>query len=148
MEEKPDFTTTSTTHTTTTNNNGLKTVFLVLLCIFVAPIVIPLGLAIGMTVLTLIFSIFLTIVSLVIGFGAAAIGCFVLGIAAVMFGFVYLFHVPLAGFIILGAGLLVFSIGLLFLILTVLICGKLFPAVFRGITKVCGAPFQRKEIVV
>ncbi len=130
------------------NNNGFKVVLLALLCILAAPIIIPIGLTVGIVVLSIAFSILVTLAALVIGFGSAAVGCLAAGIVAVIFGFFYLFHAPLAGFVVLGAGLLVLAIGLLFLILTILICGKLLPAVFRGIVQLCGMPFRRKEIIV
>lgn len=104
-------------------------VLIVVLGILASPVLIGLlGVAIG--ILASIFGIW---VALVVGFGAAAIALVVVGVVLAVVGVLGIVMNPLAGIGVLGSGLVSMAIGLLFLMLVVLIVGKLTPAVFKGI---------------
>lgn len=79
---------------------------IILLCIFAVPVIIPIFL-----------SFFGVIFGLVVGFGAAAIGCLIGGVASVVFGIVNIFTCPGFGTMTIGAGLICIGLGILFFML-------------------------------
>ncbi len=137
-------TTSSQSHTTTApKNDAGKIVLIILLCIFAIPVGIPvLGAA-----FSIVIGIFSTIFGLIVGFGAAAIGFIISGIVLLIVGFVNIIAAPFASFVLIAISLFLTALGILFMILTVLICGKLLPAICRGIVYVFSAPFKRREAV-
>jgi len=148
QSEKQNYTSGKTTQTTTQTKippamESWKIVLIVLLCILAIPVGIPL--------LTAIFSMMIGVLSavigLVIGFGAAAVGLFVGAFALLVVGIFNMATLPFVSLVLIGVGLLLAALGMLFLILTVLICGKLIPAVCRGIVYICRLPFKKKEVI-
>lgn len=130
------------------NNSAGKTALIVILCILLIPIGAPLAVAVISVVFSIIVAIFSTLFGLIIGLAAAAIGLFVAAVALMFVGMLNLTSVPLVSLVLMGVALLTGALGMLFMILTVLLCGKALPAVFRGIVYVCGYPFRKKEVVV
>ena len=57
-----------------------------------------------------------------------------------------MFVIPIAGMLMIGAGLLVFGIGLLFALLTTA-CVKIIPSVIRGFVGICKAPFRMGGVI-
>jgi len=119
---------------------------IILLTLFVLFIGIP----VGIPCLAVVFSLFVaagaTVFSLVVGFGAAGIGCLVAGLAVLVVGISKLFVFPGVGAMFLGGGLICFGIGLLFILLTGL-CAKALPALCRGFVAVCRAPFRHRSVM-
>ncbi|HKM22492.1 MAG TPA: DUF1700 domain-containing protein [Lachnospiraceae bacterium] len=122
-------------------NDAGRIILIVLLCIFTIPVGIPVITA----VFSLVFGIFSTIIGLIIGLGATAIALFIAAIVVLIIGFINIFAVPFASFILIAVSLLMAALGVLLMILTVLVCGKLLPAFIRGVVYLCSAPFKRKE---
>jgi len=148
QSERQNNTSGQTTQTTTRTNTppameGWKIVLIVLLCIFAIPVGIPLISA----VFSIMIGVLSAVVGLVIGFGAAAVGLFVGAIVLLAVGLFNLATLPFVSLVLIGVGLLLAALGMLFLILTVLICGKLIPAVCRGIVAICRMPFKKKEVI-
>lgn len=116
---------------------GLSVGAIILICIFAIPV--------GLPVLCAVFGVFIglgaTAFGLVIGFGAAAFACILSGVVLFILGLVNIFIVPVAGMLLLGGGLLVFGIGLLFALLTTG-CVKIIPSLVRGFVGICKAPFK------
>lgn len=88
-----------------------------------------------------LFGIFMALFGITLGFGIGGIALLVVGVVLFFIGIVNLLHAPLAGFALIGAGLLVAALGILFLLLITFICGFVIPAVckfvstlFRAIT--------------
>ncbi len=135
------------TYTPPKNSAG-KTALIVILCILLIPIGAPIAVAVISVVFSIIVAIFSTLFGLIIGLAAATLGLFVAAVALIIVGMLNLASVPLVSLVLMGSGLLAGALSILFMILTVLLCGKALPAVFRGIVYVCGYPFRKKEVVV
>ncbi len=124
-----------------TKNND-KLALIILLCIFAIPVGIPLlSAAFGITV-GLICALF----GLIVGFGAAGIAMIFGGIALFISGLIQL-SMPLIGFAMVGSGLIVLGLGMLFTMLSGAICTKLLPALCRGIVNLCRLPFKNRSVM-
>ena len=116
--------------TAASSNSAWKTVLIILVCIFAIPVGIP--------VLSVIFALLVTVLALifalVITFAATGIALILSGIVTIVASFA-LFPVggPANGLLGLGAGLILLSLGGWILWAGILLCGKLFPAIFRSI---------------
>lgn len=105
-------------------------VLIIIGCIILSPVLVG---AAG-TLLGALATCFFGLFGLVLGFGAAGIGCLIGGAAALVTGFFTIVHLPFAGMVILGAALLCLALGILFLMFTVWLVGYLLPAICRGIS--------------
>lgn len=115
-------------------------VLIVLACILFSPVI--LGLATG--ALGIIVSIVAAAAALVFGFGLAALVLFVAAIALIIGGFGCLFVSPLAGVGMFGGSLICASIGILCMLLTIFVAGKLIPGIFQGIGYIWNRIFGKK----
>lgn len=106
-------------------------VLLVLACIVGSPAI----LASAGTLLGAVASVVFGLFGLIIGFGAGGIALLISGVVTVIVGIMSLFAVPYAGLTLSGIGFLLLALGILFLMLTVWMCGWAVPALFRGIQK-------------
>lgn len=98
---------------------------LVTVLIFASPVLG--GLAMG------VIGILLGWFGTILGFGVAAICLFVVFVVFVVAGILCCFSSPWVGMALIGSGLIVGCLGLLFLMLTVAMAGIVTPAIFRGI---------------
>jgi uncharacterized membrane protein len=92
------------------------------------------GLAVG--IVATLFGILVA----VLGVG---LGCAVAGFLVFCAGVVTLFAAPISGVCLIGSGMVVFAIGLVFIWLLVLLAGVALPWLIRGIGKLCGRLFHR-----
>jgi uncharacterized membrane protein len=122
-------------------SNNTNIALLVLLAVFAIPIGIPIFFSIFGVVIGVLAAIF----GIVIGFGAAGVAMIAAGIALFGMGIVQV-HVPFALLVMSGSGLLVFGIGVLFLLSSVMLCKKLLPAVIRGFVELCRLPFKNRSV--
>lgn len=81
-----------------------------------------------------------TIVTCIVGFGAAGIVCIITGITLIIAGISALFSITvfsvsgtLVGVALIGAGFIVLAVGILFIVLTVWLCGWALPALVQFI---------------
>ena len=126
------------------NNNkkpmsGGTIALIVILCICASPILIGMACAL----FGIIIGIFASLFGIVVGIGAAAISLLIVGVCLFAYGIVLLFSMPLGGLALMGVGMICAAVGLLFLWLTVIICGMLIPLVIRGIVKLFNNIFNR-----
>lgn len=119
--------------------SGGTIVLIVILCILASPLLI----GIGGGLLGTVIGIFGALLGIVVGFGAAAVALIVVGVCVFVYGIVLMFGMPLAGLCLIGAGMICLAIGLLFLWLTVMICGGLIPAIVKGIVKLFNSIFNK-----
>ena len=84
-----------------------------------------------------------TLLSLFVAFMAVGIALAVGGIALFIAGIATLFAAPFAGICLIGGGMVLFAIGLVFIWLMVLVIGTAVPALIRGIVKLCNRIFHR-----
>ena len=118
--------------------SGGMIALLVILCIFASPFI----LGIGGGALGVILGLLGAFVGVLAAFAAVAVTLLVVGIAFFVLGIVVLFGTPLGGLCMIGAAMICLAIGLCFLCLTVVICGTLLPAFFRGIVKLIQSIFH------
>ena len=102
-------------------------------------------LGIAGSVIGVIFSIFMAVIGIVLGFGAAALALYVTAIALVVVGLGIFLEGPAAAIGMIGAGFICAALGVLFMILTVLLVGKLIPAICQGIGYIFRKIFGKKE---
>lgn len=113
---------------------------IVILCILAIPVGLPLlGGAIGV-----VFGAVGIIIGILAAAAALALGLTVGGIAVFAVGLVNVFTTPPLGIVALGVGLILLGAGVLFVLLTVMICGKFIPWLVRGFVALCSIPFRRK----
>ena len=120
--------------------SGAEIALLVILCIFASPFIIGLGGGLFGLLMGLVASLF----GIVLSFGVITLTFIVVGLALVTVGMVRLFTGPLSGLLMISVGLLMTGLGLIFLVLTLLLFGKVIPALFRGIGKLWKHIFKRK----
>ena len=126
------------------NRDRTKTLLIVALIILSCPLWIAAAGAIFGIILGFIGTIF----GLTVGFGAASLALFISAIALIAFGIAELFTFAPLGAIMIGVGLILIAIGLLFLIVTILVVGKLIPAIIRGLTSLIGRVFNKTRRVI
>ena len=114
---------------TVKKRSAWKTIGLVFLLICASPLLI----AFASVILSLLIAWFLVLISLIAAFGAAALTCILCGIAFVVMGFICMFSFPYVCLIMAGSGLICTGIGILFMMLTVWLCGYALPGCCRGI---------------
>ncbi|MBD5521733.1 MAG: DUF1700 domain-containing protein [Lachnospiraceae bacterium] len=119
--------------------SGGMIALIVVLCIFASPFI----LGIGGGMLGAVVGLFGALFGIIVGIGAAAISLIIVGVCLFVYGIVLLFSMPLGGLAMMGVGMVCAAIGLLFLWLTVIICGMLVPAIIRGIVKLFNNIFHR-----
>lgn len=128
--------------------SGGMTALLVILGICASPILFALG-AVAFGIFATLFGVVITLVAACIGivviFGTSAFGsllgavfCFILGV------FIMPFHIW-AGLAVWGSGFLVGALGLVFLAITVVLCGFVIPKLFQGIGWLFRKCFHRKK---
>lgn len=118
-------------------------VLIVLGCIICSPAIV----GIAGAVLGVIAAIFITVLALVFGFGLAAFILLIVAVGLVAGGFGCVFSMPIRALGLVGGGLICLSLGILFLMLTVFLAGKLIPAVCQGIAYIFKKLFGKKEAV-
>lgn len=98
----------------------------------------PLWFSLACTVISAVFGCIVAVIAIAIGIGASGIVCMIAGIALIIAGFCALLSITvfsvsgtLVGFALIGSGLIVTALGILFLILTVWLCGWALPAIVR-----------------
>lgn len=114
-------------------------VLLIILCIFAFPLVLGVGTGLFGGIIGLLGGL----LGCVIGFGAAAIALILVGVCLFVYSIGLLFSVPLGGLCMMGAAMICMSLGILFTWLIVMICGKLIPAMIRGVVKLFQSIFHR-----
>ena len=119
--------------------SGGMIALIVVLCIFASPFI----LGIGGGMLGVIVGLFGALFGIIVGIGAAAISLIIVGVCLFVYGIVLLFSIPLGGLAMMGIGMICAAVGLLFLWLTVIICGMLVPAIIRGIVNLFNSIFHR-----
>lgn len=124
--------------------NGWKIAFLILVCLLLMPILLPIGIA----VLAVLAVLFIAIVAVAVGIGAAALALLIAGIAVVIVGIGKALLMPAAGVALAGVGLLLLAVGILAVVLIVWCCVKFLPWLIRGIVKLLKALFRKRAEAV
>lgn len=121
---------------------GMPTWAIVLLVI-VGILCSPVLLGAAATLFGALMAVFCTFFGLIIGFGGAGVALIVAGFFTAIMGIVNMFHLPFAGMALAGAGFFMLAIGILFLMLTVWLCGWAVPATCRGLARLWRKIFDK-----
>lgn len=116
-----------------------KIAIVVVLCIICAPIVIPVGIALVMTIFALIVAAFSVFAGLVVA--AASIG--IAGVLAVITGFPLLMVAFPTGILSIGSGLILGVVGVIGVVAAVKLCTIVYPAMVRFVKNVYHKIFHR-----
>ncbi len=130
--------------TSTTSKKGWSTgaiVLCIILGIFVLPIIVPIAIAVVAVIVSLLIAVVAVIASVIFAIGVVAVVLLVTGVILAFVGCLGIALSPLAGLGVIGSGLIMVAVGLLFFMLTVLLVGKVLPTICtwiaRGIGKLC-----------
>lgn len=96
-------------------------------------------------ILVIALGLFPTVATLVLVFSLLAVIFAVIGIACVFGGLFNLFTVPAFGVSLLGSGLVLIALSILFALFVWFIASIVFPALAKSLTFVCKLPFYTKE---
>lgn len=118
--------------------SGGMIVLIVILCILASPFL----LGIGGGAIGLMIGLLGGLLGILVGIGVTAVVLLVLGIGLFVFGITLLFGTPLGGLCMIGAALICFAIGLFFLWIIVMMVGTLIPAIIRGVVKLVQSIFH------
>lgn len=119
--------------------SGGTIVLIVILAVLTSPVWIGLlggGLGVIVGLLAALFGIFAA-------FLAIGIILIIVSVALLITGVAMIFTVPLGGVCMVGSALIVFSIGLVFVWLMVMMAGAAIPAVVKGVVSLCRRLFGR-----
>lgn len=114
-------------HPSRKSYNSSKIILIVILCIVASPFI----LSVGGAILGVVLGLGGVIIGLIAAFGGVAIALVAGAIGLFALGCTNLVINPGFGILCFGGSLLLIAIGILFVILVVLICGKLIPAIAR-----------------
>ena len=127
--------------------NGWKIAFIVLLCIVVAPVVIPLGIAVAVVMVAAIACVISVCLAVVIGIVASVVACAIVAVALLIVGIVNLFGAPVVGALLIGVSLVSAGVFFLALLLCIKFCTTVLPELVKGIVYLVKLPFRKKEAV-
>ncbi len=116
-----------------------KAIAIVLLCVLAAPIVLPVGFAIVMTV----FSVVVAIAAVCFGIVVAGFAVLISGLAVIGVGVAQIFVTPPVGLALTGVGCLISAVGILLSLFTIWCCVKILPWLIRGIVGLVSYPFRK-----
>ena len=119
--------------------NVWKIIAIVLLCILLAPVILPVGIG----VLVVIAAVVVGLIALCFGVAVAGIAILVAGIAVIVVGITKIFILPAAGVTISGIGFLLLALGILISMATIWCCIKVVPWLVRGIVGLVSFPFRK-----
>lgn len=124
------------------NNSGMKVILIIAIIIFALPI----GLPLIVTIFSLLIALVATVFGIWIAFVAISVALTFAGIVATFAGIFKLVAAPIIGISIAGMGLLLFGIGMLFIIVTIWLTTKVIPVMFKFIIDIFRLPFKNRRV--
>lgn len=121
------------------NTNVWKVIAIIVLILFAAPIMIPVGIA----VLAVVFALIVTVVAVVFGVGISGFVILLSGIIVIAAGIANMLLAPATGILATGIGCILFAIGILVAWAMISILVKIVPGVIRGIVNILRTPFRK-----
>lgn len=123
----------------TGNTNAWKIIAIILLILFAAPVVLPLGIA----ALAVVFALIVAAVAVLFGIGVSGFAILFAGIVIIVAGIAKILLAPATGILATGIGCILFAVGILVSWIIISILVKVIPGAIRGIVKVLGTPFRK-----
>lgn len=125
-----------------TRSSNNRTALIILLCIFAIPIGVPLIISF----FAVMFGVVAAIVGVILGFGISGVAMMGVGLALAIAGVIKI-SIPFLGLVLCGTGLIVLGVGMLFTLLSIVLCKKVLPALIRGIVTLCRLPFRNRSVI-
>lgn len=117
----------------------------ILLLILLGVILLPIGLPVVITIITFMFSIAITVISLWLAFAITSAVMLITAVIVIGISLFQLFTIPALGFLLAGSGLIIFGVGSLFLLVTIWMTRTVLPFLFNGIKSIIKLPFQKRR---
>lgn len=124
---------------TNQDSSILKIILVAVICLFAAPIILPVFAAVVATA----FGLLVGLLGIIFGIAVAGFALVLAGLICIVVGFVRIFMSPLAGAFALGIGFLILGIGLLLSMFMIWAGIKIFPPCIRGIVNIIRIPFDK-----
>lgn len=121
------------------NTNIWKVIAIIVLVVFAAPIMVPIGVAL----LAVVFALILTVVAVLFGIGVSGFAILLSGIIVIIAGIAKIILAPATGILAAGIGCILLAIGVLVSWGMVCILVKIVPGLIRTIVNILGAPFRK-----
>ena len=119
--------------------NVWKMIAIVVIALFAAPVIIPLGIVL----VAIVFSIIFVLMAIVAFFGIAGIGMALAGAMVVVAAIAKIIVAPAAGILAAGIGCVLLAIGVFVTWLLITMAVKIVPGMIRGIVNILGIPFRK-----
>lgn len=120
----------------------LKVLLIIAIILFGVPIVIPVAVAVIISVFALVVSLFAVFLALVV----ASIAVVIAGVSVFCIGLISMIPEMVVGIAMIGAGLILTVLGIIATVGSVRLCIVVFPGIIRGIVWVCRRPFQGRMV--
>ncbi len=116
----------------------------IILIVLIVIITSPFWLSLVGGIFGLITAMLGVLLALLLALAICAVAFIISGIIVFGVSIAKLFISPILGLMTMGIALLLAGLGILFMIITVWICGSVIPVCFRGIMCLCRKPFNRR----
>ena len=121
------------------STNTWKVIAIIVLIVFAAPIMIPIGIAL----LAVIFALIVTVVAVLFAIGVSGFAILFAGIMVIIAGIAKIILAPATGILAAGIGCILLAIGVLISWVIVYVGVKVVPGMIRGIVNILGTPFRK-----
>ena len=121
------------------NNNIWKVIAIIVLILFAAPIMLPVGIA----VIAVVFSLIVAVLAVLFGVGVSGFAILLSGIVVIVAGIAKMILAPATGILAAGIGCILLAIGVLVSWVIVSLFVKVVPGMIRGMVKLLGTPFRK-----
>lgn len=121
--------------------SGGTIALIVIICIFAAPILLP----VAITIMALLVAAIAVLIALVIAAAALAFAFIITGVVLFAAGIMKIVVSPFGGICIAGTGLVCAGLGVIVSLITIWIFAAVIPAVFRLAVNICRKPFARRR---
>ena len=120
-------------------NNVWKVIAIIVLIIFAAPIMVPVGIA----VLAVIFALIVAAVAVIFAIGISGVAIILSGIIVIVAGIAKMILMPATGILAAGIGCILLAIGVLISWAMISLAVKVVPGIIRGIVNILRTPFRK-----
>lgn len=124
-------------------SSGLKMVLVILIILVVAPVLIPVALA----VVCCIFAFGIAGFAIFIALAAVAVALAISGLVLFVRGMFMMISNPAAAVVVMGVGMILGVIGMVATVAAVRLCMIVLPGLFRFTVDLCRRPFQKRRKV-
>lgn len=124
-------------------NKGWKIALIILAAIVVIPIIVPILSGVVSAVFGILIVAFAIFLALIIASAAVAVS----GIALVVAGLMTVISHLATGLVMTGSGIILTVLGVIATVASVRLCILVWPAMFKGIVRLCRKPFQGRKAV-